>query len=44
MYVETLRKLPSEAIHTIRKWENVKKKIMKCKWSIVYIDTWINKK
>ena len=42
MYVETLRNLPAEAMQIIRKLENVKRKIIKCKWSMVFNDTCIN--
>ena len=42
MYVETVRNLPAEAMQIIRKIENVKRKIIKCKWSMVFNDTCIN--
>ena len=44
MYVETVRNLPAEAMQIIRKLENVKRKIIKCKWSMVFNDTCINEK
>ena len=44
MYVETLRYLPPEAMQIIRKLENVKRKIIKCKWSLVFNNTCIKER
>ena len=42
MYVENLRNLPSHASGVLRKLVNVKKKIIKCNWSIVFNNTCLN--
>ena len=42
MYVDNLRKLPFTASSILRKLENVKRKIIKCKWSIVFNETCLN--
>ena len=39
-HLHFLRNLPAEAMQIIRKIENVKRKIIKCKWSMVFNDTW----
>ena len=42
MYVDNLRNLPFTASSILRKLENVKRKIIKCKWSIVFNKTCLN--
>ena len=42
MYVNNLRNLPFTASSILRKLENVKRKIIKCKWSIVFNETCLN--
>ena len=41
-HLHFLRNLPAEAMQIMRKLENVKRKIIKCKWSMVFNDTCIN--
>ena len=42
MYVNELKKLPSNIINILRKLEKVQRKIIKCNWSIVFNNTCIN--
>ena len=40
-YVEKLRTLPHRIIQILRKMENIQRKMIKCKWSLVFNNTCI---
>ena len=42
-YVEKLRTLPHRIIQILRKMENIQRKMIKCKWSLVFNNTCIKK-
>ena len=41
-YVEKLRTLPNRVINILRRLESIQRKIVKCKWSLVFNNTCIS--